>query len=137
MLLRLAEDLERSRDQLVRGTSLALRNGAVELRLVADGESAVPALGGRARARAVRARVRARAVGGGLRRSKLAARTAARERLSSPRAARVAGAVEQHEPVGVRDGAVPVPRWQLAQARSTALVAALPPRSEYSPPSIT
>ena len=41
-LLRLAEDLERSRDQLVRGTSIALRNGAVELRLVADGESAVP-----------------------------------------------------------------------------------------------
>ena len=42
VLLRLAEDLERSRDQLVRGTSLALRNGEVELRLIADGESAVP-----------------------------------------------------------------------------------------------
>ncbi len=41
-LLRLAEDLERSRDQLVRSTSLALRNGAVELRLIADGESALP-----------------------------------------------------------------------------------------------
>ena len=41
-LLRLAEDLERSRDQLVRSTSLALRNGEVELRLIADGESAVP-----------------------------------------------------------------------------------------------
>jgi exopolyphosphatase/guanosine-5'-triphosphate,3'-diphosphate pyrophosphatase len=41
-LLRLAEDLERSRDQLVRRTSLALSNGAVELRLIADGESAVP-----------------------------------------------------------------------------------------------
>jgi exopolyphosphatase/guanosine-5'-triphosphate,3'-diphosphate pyrophosphatase len=41
-LLRLAEDLERSRDQLVRATSLTLRNGEVELRLVADGESAVP-----------------------------------------------------------------------------------------------
>ena len=40
-LLRLAEDLERSRDQLVRDTSLALR-GEVELRLIADGESAVP-----------------------------------------------------------------------------------------------
>jgi exopolyphosphatase/guanosine-5'-triphosphate,3'-diphosphate pyrophosphatase len=41
-LLRLAEDLERSRDQLVRATSLALCNGDVELRLIADGESAVP-----------------------------------------------------------------------------------------------
>ena len=41
-LLRLAEDLERARDQLVRSTSLALDNGAVELRLNAEGESAVP-----------------------------------------------------------------------------------------------
>jgi len=41
-LLRLAEDLERSRDQLVRATSLTLTNGEVELRLVAEGESAVP-----------------------------------------------------------------------------------------------
>jgi exopolyphosphatase / guanosine-5'-triphosphate,3'-diphosphate pyrophosphatase len=41
-LLRLAEDLERSRDQLVRATSLALANGEVQLRLIADGESAVP-----------------------------------------------------------------------------------------------
>jgi exopolyphosphatase/guanosine-5'-triphosphate,3'-diphosphate pyrophosphatase len=41
-LLRLAEDLERSRDQLVRSTSLALQGGEVELRLIADGESAVP-----------------------------------------------------------------------------------------------
>jgi len=43
VLLRLAEDLERSRDQLVRATSLALcEDGDVELRLIADGESAVP-----------------------------------------------------------------------------------------------
>jgi len=42
VLLRLAEDLERSRDQMVRSADLALRNGAVELRLVTDGESAVP-----------------------------------------------------------------------------------------------
>jgi len=41
-LVRLAEDLERSRDQLVRDTSLALHNGSVELRLIADGSSAVP-----------------------------------------------------------------------------------------------
>jgi exopolyphosphatase/guanosine-5'-triphosphate,3'-diphosphate pyrophosphatase len=41
-LLRLAEDLERSRDQLVRATSLELCNGTVELKLIADGESAVP-----------------------------------------------------------------------------------------------
>jgi exopolyphosphatase / guanosine-5'-triphosphate,3'-diphosphate pyrophosphatase len=41
-LLRLAEDLERSRDQLVRDTSLELSDDGVELRLIADGESAVP-----------------------------------------------------------------------------------------------
>jgi exopolyphosphatase / guanosine-5'-triphosphate,3'-diphosphate pyrophosphatase len=41
-LLRLAEDLERSRDQLVRDTSLELHDGEVQLRLIADGESAVP-----------------------------------------------------------------------------------------------
>jgi len=42
VLLRLAEDLERSRDQLVRSTSIALDNGEVRLRLCADGESALP-----------------------------------------------------------------------------------------------
>jgi exopolyphosphatase/guanosine-5'-triphosphate,3'-diphosphate pyrophosphatase len=48
VLLRLAEDLERSRDQLVRGVDIALLNGTpdsaerVELRVIADGESAVP-----------------------------------------------------------------------------------------------
>jgi exopolyphosphatase/guanosine-5'-triphosphate,3'-diphosphate pyrophosphatase len=42
VLLRLAEDLERSRDQLVRDTVLTARNGDVELRLLAHGESAVP-----------------------------------------------------------------------------------------------
>jgi exopolyphosphatase/guanosine-5'-triphosphate,3'-diphosphate pyrophosphatase len=42
VLLRLAEDLERSRDQLVRGTSIDLRDGEVELRLIAEGEAAVP-----------------------------------------------------------------------------------------------
>jgi exopolyphosphatase / guanosine-5'-triphosphate,3'-diphosphate pyrophosphatase len=57
VLLRLAEDLERSRDQLVRGTRFTLTgasgaavaepdgtaNGSqIELRLIADGESAVP-----------------------------------------------------------------------------------------------
>ncbi|HTA35669.1 MAG TPA: Ppx/GppA phosphatase family protein [Solirubrobacteraceae bacterium] len=42
VLLRLAEDLERSRDQLVREAHLTLRDGEVELRLVADGEPAVP-----------------------------------------------------------------------------------------------
>jgi len=41
-LLRLAEDLERSRDQLVRSTSMVLNDDRVELRLIADGESAVP-----------------------------------------------------------------------------------------------
>jgi exopolyphosphatase/guanosine-5'-triphosphate,3'-diphosphate pyrophosphatase len=46
VLLRLAEDLERSRDQLVRRTQIVLLDGAaggkVELRLIADGEAAVP-----------------------------------------------------------------------------------------------
>jgi exopolyphosphatase/guanosine-5'-triphosphate,3'-diphosphate pyrophosphatase len=42
VLLRLAEDLERSRDQLVRRAEVLLRDGEVELRLVADGDSAVP-----------------------------------------------------------------------------------------------
>ena len=42
VLLRLAEDLERSRDQLVRGTEVAEHGGEVQLRLIADGESAVP-----------------------------------------------------------------------------------------------
>jgi exopolyphosphatase/guanosine-5'-triphosphate,3'-diphosphate pyrophosphatase len=46
VLLRLAEDLERSRDQLVRGVDITLLNGAgedgqVELRVIADGEAAV------------------------------------------------------------------------------------------------
>ena len=41
-LLRLAEDLERSRDQLVRGTDIELENGEVQLRLLADGDPAVP-----------------------------------------------------------------------------------------------
>jgi exopolyphosphatase / guanosine-5'-triphosphate,3'-diphosphate pyrophosphatase len=48
VLLRLAEDLERSRDQLVRDVDISLLNGkpdgegAVELRVIADGEAAVP-----------------------------------------------------------------------------------------------
>ena len=49
VLLRLAEDLERSRDQLVRDVQITLLEdgsaggaGAVELRVIADGEAAVP-----------------------------------------------------------------------------------------------
>jgi exopolyphosphatase/guanosine-5'-triphosphate,3'-diphosphate pyrophosphatase len=42
VLLRLAEDLERSRDQLVRGASVVLSDDTVELHLLADGEAAVP-----------------------------------------------------------------------------------------------
>jgi exopolyphosphatase/guanosine-5'-triphosphate,3'-diphosphate pyrophosphatase len=41
-LLRLAEDLERSRDQLVRSTDLALDDGGVRLSLIAEGDPAVP-----------------------------------------------------------------------------------------------
>jgi exopolyphosphatase/guanosine-5'-triphosphate,3'-diphosphate pyrophosphatase len=42
VLLRLAEDLERSRDQLVKDTVLSAENGSVQLRLLAQGGSAVP-----------------------------------------------------------------------------------------------
>ncbi|MGH2831232.1 MAG: HD domain-containing protein [Solirubrobacteraceae bacterium] len=42
VLLRLAEDLERSRDQLVRSTEMQLDDDRVLLRLHADGPSAVP-----------------------------------------------------------------------------------------------
>ncbi|HUA10547.1 MAG TPA: Ppx/GppA phosphatase family protein [Solirubrobacteraceae bacterium] len=42
LLLRLAEDLERSRDQLVRAVELADDGETVDLRLVASGETAVP-----------------------------------------------------------------------------------------------
>jgi exopolyphosphatase/guanosine-5'-triphosphate,3'-diphosphate pyrophosphatase len=41
-LLRLAEDLERSRDQLVRDTDIDLDHGSVRLRLIAEGDPAVP-----------------------------------------------------------------------------------------------
>jgi len=42
VLLRLAEDLERSRDQLVRGTRLKLHDDEIELQLIADGDPIVP-----------------------------------------------------------------------------------------------
>jgi exopolyphosphatase / guanosine-5'-triphosphate,3'-diphosphate pyrophosphatase len=42
VLLRLAEDLERSRDQLVRATRLSLTDEGVQLRLIADGDPIVP-----------------------------------------------------------------------------------------------
>jgi exopolyphosphatase / guanosine-5'-triphosphate,3'-diphosphate pyrophosphatase len=42
VLLRLAEDLERSRDQLVKDTELSAHNGEVRLRLLAEGGAAVP-----------------------------------------------------------------------------------------------
>ena len=62
VLLRLAEDLERSRDQDVREAHVAVDgDGAVRLDLVGRRRRARRALGGRARGRAVRARVRARA----------------------------------------------------------------------------
>ena len=41
-LLRLAEDLERSRDQLVRGTDMELEGEELHLRLIAEGDPAVP-----------------------------------------------------------------------------------------------
>ncbi len=42
VLLRLAEDLERSRDQLVADVRLTAEDGAVRLRLLASGQTAVP-----------------------------------------------------------------------------------------------
>jgi exopolyphosphatase/guanosine-5'-triphosphate,3'-diphosphate pyrophosphatase len=41
-LLRLAEDLERSRDQMVRATDMELQDGEIQLRLIAEGDPAVP-----------------------------------------------------------------------------------------------
>ena len=41
-LLRLAEDLERPRDQLVRAVDVHVEEGRVELRLQADGDASVP-----------------------------------------------------------------------------------------------
>ena len=41
-LLRLAEDLERSRDQMVSATDITEQGGEVRLRLIADGDPAVP-----------------------------------------------------------------------------------------------
>ena len=57
-LLRLGEQLERSRDQDVREAHVGGDDGNVELRLEADGDVVGRALGGRAPGRAVRARVR-------------------------------------------------------------------------------
>ena len=101
MLLRLAEDLERSRDQLVRDAHAAGAdgNGEVELRLIADGESAVPrwAAGreGELFARAFHRELLGRG---------LSARPAldvvrARPQRASASGALVPGAVEQHEAV--------------------------------------
>jgi exopolyphosphatase / guanosine-5'-triphosphate,3'-diphosphate pyrophosphatase len=42
VLLRLAEDLERSRDQLVKDTVISAENGSVQLKLLAQGGAAVP-----------------------------------------------------------------------------------------------
>jgi exopolyphosphatase/guanosine-5'-triphosphate,3'-diphosphate pyrophosphatase len=41
-LLRLAEDLERSRDQLVRAAHVAVADGTVALELESDGDDRVP-----------------------------------------------------------------------------------------------
>jgi exopolyphosphatase / guanosine-5'-triphosphate,3'-diphosphate pyrophosphatase len=41
-LLRLAEDLERSRDQLVRDAHVAVADGTVRLELVSEGDDRVP-----------------------------------------------------------------------------------------------
>ncbi len=116
-LLRLAEDLERSRDQLVRGTDMALDG---EERAAAPDRRRRPgraALGGRARARAVRARLRPRAVGRAPERPARSSRGDASwqgavsgggQRRFSP------GAVEQHEAERVGDRAVPFGRHELA-----------------------
>jgi lipoate-protein ligase A len=59
-VLRLAEQLERPRDQTVQGTEVAVHDGTVELRLRSE-EDVTVARWAAARRRAVRARVRARA----------------------------------------------------------------------------
>ena len=82
VLLRLAEDLERSRDQLVRGTRIALHDGEVELRLIADGEPVVPRWAADRETRAVRARLPSRAGRRGLSAARQPAR---RARARGPR----------------------------------------------------
>ena len=67
-LLRLAEDLERSRDQLVRRALLEESDGAVELRLRGRRQLRRAQLGRAPRGRAVRARLPPRAAGRRLRR---------------------------------------------------------------------
>ena len=62
-LLRLAEDLERSRDQVVRAAHVAVDDGTVRLDLASEGDVRVAALGGGARGGALRARLRPRAGG--------------------------------------------------------------------------
>ena len=131
VLLRLAEDLERSRDQLVRDTSIALHDGEVELRLIADGESAVPRW-----AAGRESELFARAFHREPRR--VAALTRASAVACWQRRALAPGAVEQHQPVGRERARQPGARCAATrQARCTAAVAPLPPRVEYSPPSTT
>ena len=109
VLLRLAEDLERSRDQLVRGTRIALKDDEVELRLIADGEPAVPRWAAGREASCSRAPSTASSRSPPERAPRLG-RQRRRPRCLSWRAQRALapGAVEQHQAAGVRAGAVPL-----------------------------
>ena len=89
VLLRLAEDLERSRDQLVRGTAFDLFKWGRRAEPDRRRRGRCTALGGRQGDRSVRARVRPRPLGDRLR------RTAVRSGIGQ--GAFVPGAVEQHE----------------------------------------
>ena len=132
VLLRLAEDLERSRDQLVRRTTMALqqrRGRAAPDRRRRAGRAA---LGGRPRDRAVRARLPPRPVGrrlsaGATARLRRLPRSAAASARSRPRA------VVEHEAERRDRGSCQAAGGTWLQARSTAAVARLPPRLENSP----
>ena len=93
VLLRLAEDLERSRDQLVRCTEITLHDGEVELRLLADGESAVPRWAAGREGELFAAPFTARCPSRPSR---------AGDAQAAASAASAAGAVEQHAAVGDR-----------------------------------
>ena len=122
-LLRLAEDLERSRDQLVQRALLEESDGAVELRLVADGDSAiVPGWAARREGDLFAACVPPRAAGRRLSRPGRAGRRLSRPLRASSRTGRgpvggelagPSGAVEQRDAAGVAGGAVPLARFQL------------------------
>ena len=121
----------------------AARSTAVELRLIADGESVVPRWAANRETRAVRARLPPRAGRGrlrplGRRRGVVGRSPASPRRLQADASARSRPAQSNRiSPLGVRGRASHCRVATTRQARCTAAVAPLPPRVENSPPSTT